>query len=454
MKISIIGTGYVGLVSGTCLAEIGHDVTCIDIVKEKTDAINEGKTPIYEPGLEELIKKNLSAKRLRATLELKRAVVESDATFICVGTPPKENGESDLSFIRKAAEDVGKAISQKNNYHIVIVKSTVPPGTTRSLIPIIEKESGKKAGTGFGVCMNPEFLREGCAVKDFIEPDRIVIGELDEKSGETTSKIYSSFKVPVIRVNLETAEMIKYTSNSLLSTLISFSNEIANICELSENVDAAKVLEAVHMDNRLSPKVEGKTIKPPILSYLKTGCGFGGSCFPKDVTAIIAFAEKNGYAPQLLEAVMKINKERPKRMLELLKHELKELNGKRVAILGLAFKPDTDDMRESPAIPLINLLLQEKAIVTAFDPQATENAKKIWGNKITYAPSAEDALRGADACVLITCWKEFLQIAPETFAKLLKTSILIDGRRVYDAKKYSKALRYIGIGFNKKGETL
>lgn len=451
MKISIIGTGYVGLVSGTCLAEIGHDVTCIDIVKEKTDAINKGKTPIYEPCLEELITKNLRANRLRATLELKKAVAESEATFICVGTPPKENGESDLSFISKAAEDVGKTIASKANYHVVIVKSTVPPGTSRSLIPILEKASGKKAGEGFGVCMNPEFLREGCAVKDFIEPDRIVIGELDEKSGDVVSKIYSSFKVPVIRVNLETAEMIKYTSNCLFSTLISFSNEIGNICELSENVDVNAVLEAVHLDKRLSPLVEGKTVKPSITSYLKAGCGFGGSCFPKDVNAIIAFAEKNGYAPQLLASVMKINKERPKRMLELLQRELSELKGKRIAVLGLAFKPDTDDMRESPAIPLINLLLQQQATVIAFDPQAFENAKKIWGNKITYAKTIEEAIQGADACMLVTCWNEFQQLQPETFAKLLKNPVLIDGRRIYDAKKYSKALRYHGIGFNRKG---
>ncbi len=448
MKISIIGTGYVGLVTGTCLAEIGHDITCIDILKEKVDAINQGKTPIYEPGLEELIKKNLQEKRLRATLELKQAVIESEVTFICVGTPPKTNGESDLSFIQKAAEDVGTALAGKKTYHVVIIKSTVPPGTSRSIIPIIEKASGKKTGEGFGVCMNPEFLREGCAVKDFIEPDRIVIGQLDAKSGDVVSKIYSSFKVPVIRPNLETAEMIKYTSNSLLSTLISFSNEIGNICELIEGVDVNVVLEAVHLDKRLSPIVEGKTIKPPITSYLKAGCGFGGSCFPKDVSAIVAFAEKNGYAPQLLASVMKINKERPKQMLELLKRELKDLKGRKIAVLGLAFKPDTDDMRESPAIPLINLLLQENASVTSYDPQAIENAKKIWGNTISYAASAQDAIKGADACVLVTCWKEFVEISPETFARLLRNPLLIDGRRIYDPKKYSRVLRYAGIGYN------
>ena len=450
MKISIIGTGYVGLVTGTCLAEVGHNVTCVDIVKEKVNIINNGKTPVYEPGLEELITKNIAANRMRATTESRKAIVESDVTFICVGTPPKENGDSDLSFVRKTSEDIGKALAEKSEYHVIVVKSTVPPGTSRSLISIIEKQSKKKARKDFGVCMNPEFLREGCAVKDFMEPDRIVIGELDNKAGDLVSKIYYSFNAPILRSNLETAEMIKYTSNSLLSTLISFSNEIGNICELVENVDVNTVLQAVHLDKRLSPIVGGKSNKPPITSYLKAGCGFGGSCFPKDVTAIIAFAKNKGYSPQLLCSVLQINRERPKRMLALLKRKLGELENKKIAILGLAFKPDTDDMRESPAVPLINLLLQEKATLVTYDPQAVENAKKIWGTTIIYASSPEDAIRGADACVLITSWKEFHEIKPKTFKKLLKTPILIDGRRIYNPQEYSSMLNYVGVGYTQK----
>ncbi len=425
-----------GIVTGASLAELGNDVTCIDIVKEKVDAINSGKTPIFEPGLEELIKKNLGAKRLRATLELKKAVVESDVTFICVGTPPKKSGESDLKFIRKAAAGIGKAIAGKSDYHVVVVKSTVPPGTSESIIPILEEKSGKKAGEGFGVCMNPEFLREGNAVKDFLEPDRVVVGGLSERDVEIVAKLYAPFagKTTIMQTNLRTAELIKYASNSFLATKISFINEMANVCE-KLGIDVLDVAKGIGLDSRIGPK------------FLNAGLGYGGSCFPKDVDSIRYVAKKNGYKTALLECVTKVNKEQPRKAIEYLKKALGgDLSGKRIAILGIAFKPDTDDIREAPAIRIINWLLEEKAIVSAYDPEAIENARKIWPG-LKYADSEYACLNGADAVIIVTEWQQFKNMDVDKMKQAMAQAIIIDGRRAIDAKKARAAgFKYYGIG--------
>lgn len=435
MRVSIIGTGYVGVVTGACLAELGNYVTCIDVVKEKVDAINAGKTPIFEPGLEELIAKNLEAGRLRATLELAKAVEESEVTFICVGTPPNEDGSSDLSFIRKAAEGIGKAIAGKTEYHVVVVKSTVPPGTSESMIPILEKESGKKAGEGFGVAMNPEFLREGNAVKDFMEPDRVVIGGLGEKDVGIVAKLYAPFegKRVVMKTSLRTAEMIKYASNSFLATKISFINEIANVCEKLE-IDVLDVAKGIGLDSRIGPK------------FLNAGLGYGGSCFPKDVDSLRHVAKQNGYVTELLDCVTEVNKKQAKKAIDYLKKALGSLNGKKIAVLGIAFKPDTDDIREAPALRIIEWLKQEKAVVVAFDPEAMENAKKMLGG-VEYAGDVYSCVNSADAMLVVTEWKQFGEIDLQKAKKLMKQAIIVDGRRVIDAKKAkAEGFKYYGIG--------
>jgi len=450
MKISIIGSGYVGLVSGVCLAEKGHMVTCVDVDQEKVDRINSGFSPIYETGLTELLKKNIGLK-LSATTDLRRSVLDTDITMIAVGTP-FNGSEIDLTFIREVSLELGLALKEKPSYHLVVVKSTVVPGTTdRVVAPILEEASGKKAGKDFGVGMNPEFLREGEAVRDFLFPDRIVLGGMDEKSIEVLEKVYSVFKGTVkLKTNNRTAEMIKYTANSLLATMISFSNEIGNLCAATEGVDVVDVMQGVHLDKRLSPILsDGSRLTPSFTSYLAAGCGFGGSCFPKDVMALIAHGKKAGQPMELLDAVMKINKRQPGEILFLLKKNLASLEGKHIAVLGLAFKPGTDDMRESPAIPVVRGLLSEGARIKAYDPIAKDEAKKLFGNHdIVYPDNLAQTLEGAEAVVLLTRWEEFNNV-PEALRQMTPQPLFIDGRRMIE--KHSVA-RYEGIGLSAAGK--
>jgi len=446
MNISIIGSGYVGLVSGVCLAEKGHRVTCVDVDQEKVDKINSGFSPIYETGLSELLKKNIGLK-LTATTDLLRSVLNTDITMIAVGTP-FNGSEIDLTFIREVSLRVGAALKEKPSYHLVVVKSTVVPGTTdQVVIPILEEASGKKAGKDFGVGMNPEFLREGEAVRDFLFPDRIVLGGMDEKSIEVLEGVYSVFeRTDKLRTNNRTAEMIKYTANSLLATMISFSNEIGNLCAATEGVDVVDVMQGVHLDKRLSPILsDGSRLTPLFTSYLAAGCGFGGSCFPKDVMALIAHGKKAGQPMELLDAVMKINKRQPGEILFLLKKNFSSLAGKNIAILGLAFKPGTDDMRESPAIPVVRGLLSEGARIKAYDPIAKDEAKKLFGNHdIVYTDNLAQTLEGAEAVVLLTRWEEFNNV-PEALREMAPQPLFIDGRRMIE--KHSVE-RYEGIGLS------
>jgi UDPglucose 6-dehydrogenase/GDP-mannose 6-dehydrogenase len=450
MNISIIGSGYVGLVSGVCLAEKGHRVTCVDVDQEKVDKINSGFSPIYETGLTELLKKNIGLK-LTATTDLRRSVFDTDITMIAVGTPFNGN-EIDLTFIREVSLQLGIALKEKPSYHLVVVKSTVVPGTTdRVVAPILEEASGKKAGKDFGVGMNPEFLREGEAVRDFLFPDRIVLGGMDEKSIEVLEKVYSVFKgTDKLKTNNRTAEMIKYTANSLLATMISFSNEIGNLCAATEGVDVVDVMQGVHLDKRLSPILaDGSRLTPSFTSYLAAGCGFGGSCFPKDVMALIAHGKKAGQPMELLDAVMKINKRQPGEILFLLKKKLLSLEGKHIAILGLAFKPGTDDMRESPAIPVVRGLLSEGARIKAYDPIAKDEARKLFGNHdIVYPDNLAQTLKGTEAVVLLTRWEEFNNV-PEALRQMTPQPLFIDGRRMIE--KHSVA-RYEGIGLSVSGK--
>ncbi len=448
MKISIIGTGYVGLVSGACFAEKGHDVTCVDVRVDVVEKLNKGIPTIHEPGLGELLSRH-AGKRLRATDSIAAAVAESDISFLCVGTPPKEDGSIDLKYIIQASRDIGAAIRGKKTRHVVVVKSTVVPGTAMEIVAKnVAEGSGKSAPGGFGVGSNPEFLREGNAVADSLEPDRIVIGAEDEETRKAVTAVYEGrFGGILVQTNTRTAEMIKYANNSLLSTLISFSNEVADICESVPGVDADEVLKAVTLDGRINPRrPDGSPTNPQIISYLRAGCGYGGSWFPKDVDALKGFARARGNEPALLHAVTSINRGRAGRIISRLKAAGGRLQGKRVAILGTAFKPDTDDIRESPALGIIELLLKEGASVAATDPEALGNTKKAFGERISYHEDPREALRGAEIAILVTRWKTFADLPPEDFRKLMKTPFIFDGRRMYDRKRYSAGIQYHGVG--------
>ena len=444
MKVSVIGTGYVGLVSGVCLAEKGHKILCVDIDEEKVNKINHGIPPIYEKGLEELLRKNIHAN-LQATTDLHKAVAETEISLIAVGTP--FDGEKiDLSYIEAVSRQIGKALKDKAGYHTVVVKSTVVPGTTDEVVlPLLEETSGKKAGTHFGVGMNPEFLREGKAIRDFMFPDRIVMGAVDKKSHDSLDELYSPFEgVDKLRTNNKTAEMIKYTSNSLLATMISFSNEIANLCAAIGDIDVVDVMKGVHMDKRLSPIMRnGKRIIPSFTTYIEAGCGFGGSCFPKDVKALIAHGKRAGKPMELLDAVMQVNARQPRQVISLLKKRFSSLRGLRIAILGLAFKPGTDDMRESPAIPVVRELLAQGAEINAYDPVAQREAQRLFGNHhIVYSDNLRQTVENVQAIVLLTRWEEFGKL-PELLVDLNSQPVVIDGRRMLDK---TSVTRYEGIG--------
>jgi UDPglucose 6-dehydrogenase len=444
MKISIIGSGYVGLVSGVCLAEMGHEVVCVDLDSAKVDQINNGIPPVHESGLHELLLKHCG-QSFRATTDLKSAVLGSDITMIAVGTP-FEGSEIDLQYIRTAATQIGTALKYKKEYHVVLVKSTVVPGTTSEVVlPLIERASGKRAGCDFGIGMNPEFMREGNAVQDFLFPDRIVLGAVDERTLDLLKELYQPFTdVDQIRTNPRTAEMIKYTANSLLATMISFSNEIGNLCASIRGVDVTEVMKGVHLDRRISPILSnGMRITPAFTSYLEAGCGFGGSCFPKDVKALIAHGRKLGQSMKLLDAVAEVNSAQPGVMLELLSMHFNPLDDVRVTVLGLAFKPGTDDIRESPALPIITELLARRALVTAFDPVARMEAEKYFGlGTIDYADTLHEALENSQAVLLLTCWPQFYSLS-DALASGGKSPVLIDGRRMIDKNKVE---HYEGIG--------
>ena len=425
MNVSIIGTGYVGTVTGACFAELGHNIICVDIDTEKVRQMNEGIPPIHEEGLPELLKKHAGV-RLRATSDYNDAISDSDVTFICVGTPSDENGSIDLSIVRSASASIGKAISAKwqrrgaekggesdaDRYHVVVVKSTVVPGTTDEVVaPIIRENSGDAGAVG--IAMNPEFLREGKAVYDFMNPDKIVIGG-DPRARDTVARLYENISCEITLTDTRTAEMIKYANNSFLATKISFANEIGNICKRL-GIDVYEVMSAVGKDFRISEH------------FLNAGAGFGGSCFPKDVKALIGRASELGYDPLLLNAVIRVNEAQPMRMIELLTARVGEIRGRRIAVLGLAFKNETDDIREARSIPVIKELLNRGATVAAYDPLAVENMRKVFPN-VSYCDSAKDALAGADACLIMTEWAEFGSLDQE-FEEMLEV-VVIDGRRM------------------------
>jgi nucleotide sugar dehydrogenase len=439
VKISIFGLGYVGLTFGVCLAKKGFEVIGVDVDTTRVDTVNKGEVPFYEPGLSELLHEAAEKGVFKATTDAHNAVLASDATFICVGTPSLPDGSADLSYVVSATRDIGKAIREKDKWHLVAVRSTVPPGTTGGLVRrIIEGESGKHAGEGFGLCMNPEFTKEGSAVEDTFSPDRIVIGEFDERSGAFLENLYREFHgtntPPIIRTSLSNAELIKYASNAFLAMKVSFINEIANIAQHVPGADVETIARAIGLDKRIGPL------------FLRAGLGFGGSCFPKDLRALIKFSEGVGYEPRILKAEIEVNESQPYKAVELARSLLGSLEGKRIAVLGLAFKPNTDDVREAVSLKIIKALLNDDAHVVVYDPKAMPNARKVLGDTVVYAGSAEESLRGADCAIVVTEWDEFKKLSPEDFLRLMHTPAVVDGRRIYDPKEFRGKVPFAAIG--------
>jgi len=438
-RISIVGTGYVGLCTAIGFATKGYKTITSTHDPEKATSINKGIPPFYEPKLQESLQKVVRNGYLKSTLDNKEAVLNTDITFIATATPSKPNGSINLQHIRNATREIAEALNKKDTYHLVVIKSTVVPGTTKNVVkPLLEKHSNKHCGSDFGLCMNPEFLREGSALHDALNPDRIIIGEHDKKSGDTLQALYQDFygdkTPPTIRTNLPTAELIKYANNAFLATKISFINTIANICEKIPEADITTVAKGIGLDQRINPQ------------FLNAGLGYGGSCLPKDAKALIAFSNQLGYKPAMLQTVQEVNENQAKHAVEKAKEKLTELKGKKIAILGLSFKPNTDDMREARSIPIINQLLKEGAKVTAYDPIAIPNAKLILKEKIRYASSPVECLKDADCCIIVTEWEEIKKLKPEDFTQNMRQPILIDGRRIYDPKQFSQKLKFTAIG--------
>jgi UDPglucose 6-dehydrogenase/GDP-mannose 6-dehydrogenase len=442
VRISVLGVGYVGLVTGACFADTGHVVTCVDVDPGRVAAINRGECPIFETGLPEVLGRTVG-RTLSATLDAAGAIANSEITFIAVGTP--FDGERiDLGQIHEAARIIGRALRDKPGYHVVVVKSTVVPGTTDgSVRPILEQESGKRAGADFGLGMNPEFLTEGEAINDFMYPDRIVLGGLDARTQDVLAAVYAPFAAPLIRTNNSTAELIKYSSNALLATLISFSNELANLATALGGIDAAEVMRGLHASRYLSTALDdGRVVVPPIVSFLLGGCGFGGSCLPKDVAALAAHGTAAGVPMRMMRAVLDINANQHQQMIALAHKHLPSLAGRRVTVLGVAFRPDTNDTRESPAIPIVTSLLAEGAQVVVYDPAAAAEAERHFGQTVTVAPTLEAAVADAEAILIVTSWREFLRL-PDLLATLGRNPVVIDGRRMLPP---SAVERYEGIG--------
>ena len=430
MKIAVVGTGYVGLVAGACLAESGSDVICVDRDEAKVRSLRRGKMPFYEPGLEELVKRNRQEGRLKFTSTLPKAVRDSSIIFIAVGTPPGEDGSADVQQVLGVARDVAKAM---NGYKVVVDKSTVPVGTSARVREVIRRETTHP----FSVVSNPEFLKQGAAVEDFMKPDRVVIGAEDPRAEALMREVYSPFTrtgAPIMVMDCASAELTKYAANAMLATRISFMNEIANVCEVV-GADVDHVRRAIGSDKRIGP------------SFLFPGIGYGGSCFPKDVQALIHFAGKKDYEFQILRAVEAVNTHQKTRLVAKMRAHLGALKGKVVAVWGLAFKPRTDDMREAPSVSIIEALLAAGAKVQAYDPEASGVAKGIFGSRVSFAAGNYDALRGADCLAIVTEWSEFRRPDFERMRKVMRAPIIFDGRNLFTPEQMREhGFTYYSIG--------
>ena len=432
MNICVIGTGYVGLVTGAIFSDLGNEVICVDLNPAKVEMLNRGEMPIYEPGLEEIVLRNATEKRLTFTTELEGAVKFAEVIFICVGTPPLPNGDPDMQYIASAAASIGKSL---NGYKVVVNKSTVPVGTGNLVREIIE--ANRTGDTEFDVVSNPEFLREGSAIKDTLEPDRIVIGAPHQTAAMKLVELYSPLERPMLITDVASAEMIKYASNAFLATKISFINAVANICE-AVGADVQQVIKGMGSDNRIGR------------AFLNAGLGYGGSCFPKDSSALLRTAEKHGYEFSLMKAVMDVNAMQPILFVNRLRKAVGgSFQGKTIGMLGLAFKPNTDDMRDAKSVEIIKILQDEGATVKAYDPIAMENTQKIYPD-LCYSKNSYDAARETDAVIVVTEWNEFKQLNMERLKSLMKTPVLFDGRNIYDPVQ----MRRLGFDYHSIGRKL
>ena len=436
MNIAIVGTGYVGLVSGTCFAEMGVNVTCIDVNEEKIQALLNGNIPIYEPGLDEMVLRNNKEGRLHFTTDITTCLNDVDIVFSAVGTPPDEDGSADLKYVLEVARTVGRNM---NKYLVLVTKSTVPVGTAKKIKQAIQDELDKRGvSIPFDVASNPEFLKEGAAIKDFMSPDRVVIGVESEKAKEMMTRLYRPMMLNNFRViftDIPSAEMIKYAANSMLATRISFMNDIANLCELV-GADVNMVRKGIGADTRIGNK------------FLYPGCGYGGSCFPKDVKALIHSGIDNGYHMEVIEAVERVNENQKTIVYNKFLTLMEDVKGKTIAVLGLAFKPETDDMREAPALVVIEKLLEAGASVRVFDPIAMPECKRRIGNVVTYCENMYDAADGADALALMTEWRQFRMPTWNVIKKCMKGNVIVDGRNIYNRQE----LEGLGFVYTRIGE--
>ena len=428
MKIAIVGTGYVGLVTGTCFAEMGVEVFCVDIDRQKIENLRNGVVPIYEPGLEEMVIRNYEVGRLHFTTDLTEVLDQVEIVFSAVGTPPDEDGSADLKYVRDVARTIGRAM---NKYLLVVTKSTVPVGTARRIRQTIADELDRRGVTiDFDIASNPEFLKEGAAVKDFMHPDRIVVGVESDRARRLMEKLYHPFMLNnfrIIYMDIPSAEMTKYAANAMLATRISFMNDMANLCEII-GADVNMVRKGIGADTRIGS------------SFLYAGCGYGGSCFPKDVKALISTAAEHGYPMRILKAVEDVNEEQKTLLFRKLSaHFGGDLQGRRVAMWGLAFKPETDDMREAPSLVLIDRLLEAGCQVMAYDPVAMPEARRRIGDRIAYAKNIYETVEGADVLMVVTEWKEFRLPAWARIRSLMKTPLILDGRNIYNIAEIEEA---------------
>ena len=435
----MVGAGYVGLVSAACYAHRGNHVTVYDSDQRRLAAIESGKAPFYEPELETILSQTVRSGRLKIARDMKAELRDLDFLFMAVGTPSRRNGSIDLADVVSACKTIGSVLRDQSGHPVVCIRSTVVPGTTAGVIkPLLERQSGRLVGEGFGLLVYPEFLREGSAINDMLSPKRVVLGSVDEGSCRRLEAFLEDFfgdhMPPVVRLRPTTAEVVKYASNAFLAMKISFVNEIANLCEQYPGVDVMDVAHAIGLDPRIGR------------SFLNAGVGFGGSCLPKDLRALAFEARRRKMPLSLVEAALSVNEKQPERMLELAASELGRLKGKRAAVLGLSFKPNTDDVREAPSRRIIKALLRAKLKVSAYDPKATENIKRIFGSRTLLPKDPRDCLRDADCCLIVTEWDDFKSLKPEEFVELMASPVIIDGRRIFDPRIFDEEVRYRGIG--------
>lgn len=438
-KLSVFGLGYVGLATAACFASRRTPVIGVDIDEEKVDLVNKGKSPVYEKGLEGIIRKSVNLGMLKATADPYEAVSNTGISMITVGTPLGSDGRINLKPCKEVSRQVGEVLREKKGYRVIAIKSTVPPGTTQNIVKaILEKSSGKRCGEEFGLVVNPEFLREGHAVEDTLKPSRIIIGAEEGKSEGLVikfyKKVYGKKMPPLVKTNPQTAELVKYASNAFLALKVSFINEIADLASRVPGVDVKTVAAGMGFDPRISPH------------FLRAGLGYGGSCLPKDLQVLISTAQDLGLNPIILKATSEVNDQRPKQLLGMVQGSLGGIKGRRIAILGLAFKPDTDDLRDAVSIKVVENLLGEGATVVVHDPMALADFKRIFAERVEYAETARDCIQGADCAVMVTEWKEYERLRASDFKRRMKEPILIDGRRVFDPKNFIGQIDFHAIG--------